>query len=177
MSLRRRILEMQWTMHREWFGVWEVRDYFTKLEQVAQAGAKVTYGYILMVFASAVLATGGLLLNSPAVVIGSMCVAPFLGPSRAVCIGGLFRNRRIFLGGLVKQLFGLLIMGIGMAYLITTVLHASVPGVEVTPEILLRSMPTSRDVVLTAMVAITAGAAASLALSADPRVVETPWCQ
>jgi len=111
------------------------------------------------------------------VVIGSMCVAPFLGPSRAVCIGGLFRNRTIFLGGLFKQLFGLLIMGVGMAYLITSVLRASVPGVGVTPEILLRAMPTSRDVILTAMVAITAGAAASLALSANPQVVDSPWGQ
>ncbi|TFG72591.1 MAG: DUF389 domain-containing protein [Anaerolineales bacterium] len=164
-------------MRREWFGVWEVRDYYTILEQRAMAGAKVTYGYILMVVAAAILATGGLLLNSPAVVIGSMCVAPFLGPSRAVCIGGLFRNRRIFLGGLFKQLFGLLIMGVGMAYLITTVLLAIVPGVGITPEILLRAMPTSRDVVLTAMVAITAGAAASLALSANPQVVDSPWGQ
>jgi uncharacterized hydrophobic protein (TIGR00271 family) len=168
---------MQWTLKREWFGVWEVQDYYTKLEQRARAGAEINFGYILMVVASAVLATGGLLLNSPAVVIGSMCVAPFLGPSRAVCIGGLFRNRKVFLGGLVKQLFGLLIVGAGMAYIITSLLHAGVPEVEITPEILLRAMPTTRDAVLSVLIALAAGAAASLALSADPRVVETPWGQ
>jgi uncharacterized hydrophobic protein (TIGR00271 family) len=177
MSLRRRWLEMQWTLKREWFGVWEVRDYYTKLEQRALAGAEITFGYVLMVLAAGVLATGGLLLNSPATVIGSMCVAPFLGPSRAVCIGGLFRNRRIFLGGLAKQLFGLLIMGAGLAYIITTVLSARVPGVGITPEILLRAMPTARDAVLSVLIAITAGAAAALALSSDPRVVDTPWGQ
>lgn len=177
MSLKRRILEMQWTINREWFSVWEVRDYYTSLEQRARAGARIDFGYILMVLASAILATGGLLLNSPAVVIGSMCVAPFLGPSRAVCIGGLFRNRKIFLGGLFKQLLGLLIIGAGTAYIVTSLLHLSVPEVNITPEILLRAMPTTRDVVLTALVAITAGAAASLTLSADPRIVETPWGQ
>ena len=177
MSLKRRIFEMQWTINREWFGVWEVRDYYTKLEQRGQAGAEFTYGYFLMVVSSAILATGGLLLNSPAVVIGSMCVAPFLGPSRAVCIGGIFRNKKVFLRGLVKQLFGLLFIGAGTAYLITAVLQATVPEVRVTPEILLRAMPTLRDVILTALIAITAGAAASLALSADPRVVDTPWGQ
>ena len=64
----------------------------------------MTYGYVLMVLASAAMATGGLLIDSAAIVIGSMCVAPFLGPSRAVCIGGLFRNRKIFLGGLTQTI-------------------------------------------------------------------------
>jgi uncharacterized hydrophobic protein (TIGR00271 family) len=169
--------EMRWTLRRKWFSVWDVRDYYTNLERRAEAGAEITFGYVLMVVVSALLATGGLLLNSPAIVIGSMCVAPFLGPSRAVCIGGLFRNRRVFLGGLVKQLLGLLIVGSGIAYAITTLLRASVPAVEITPEILLRAMPTMRDAVLSVLVAVSAGAGASLALSADPKVVETPWGQ
>ena len=78
------------------FGVWGIRDYYTRLEQIAADGAQMTLGYLLMVLASTAMATGGLLMNSSAVVIGSMCVAPFLGPSRAVCIGGLFRNRKTF---------------------------------------------------------------------------------
>ena len=177
MSFRDRLLRIRWTLKREWFGVWEVQDYYTMLEQRARAGAEITFGYILMTLASAALATGGLLLNSPAVVIGSMCVAPFLGPARAVCIGGLFRNRRVFLGGLVKQLFGLFIIGAGMAFFITALLRASVPEVGITPEILLRAMPTTRDMVLSVLIAVAAGAAASLALTANPRVVETPLGQ
>jgi len=169
--------EMSWTLKRKWFRVWEVRDYYTNLELRAEEGAQVTFGYVLMVVVSAFLATGGLLLNSPAIVIGSMCVAPFLGPSRAVCIGGLFRNRRIFLGGLFKQLFGLLIIGSGIAYAITALLMATVPGIDITPEILLRSMPTIKEVVLSIIVAISAGAGAALALTADPKVVDTPWGQ
>lgn len=177
MTLTDRLRAIRWTLGREWFGVWEVRDYYTTLEQRAKAGAEVTFGYVLMVVVSAIMTTGGLLLNSPAVVIGSMCVAPFLGPSRAVCIGGLFRNRRVFLGGLAKQLFGLLIVGAGIAYALTALLKVSVPGVEITPEVLLRAMPTARDAVLSVLIAVSAGAAASLALSADPRIVETPWGQ
>jgi uncharacterized hydrophobic protein (TIGR00271 family) len=177
MSAGNHLFELSWTLRRGWFGVWEVRDYYTHLEERAKAGAEITFGYVLMVLASAVLATGGLLINSPAVVIGSMCVAPFLGPARAVCIGGLFRNQRVFLGGLVKQLFGLLIVGAGLAYAITALLRTTVPGVEVTPEILLRAMPTTGDVVLSVLIAVAAGAAASLALAADPRIVQTPWGQ
>lgn len=169
--------EMSWTLKRKWFRVWEVRDYYTNLERRAEEGARISFGYVLMVVVSAFLATGGLLLNSPAIVIGSMCVAPFLGPSRAVCIGGLFRKRKIFLGGLFKQLFGLLIIGSGIAYALTALLLASVPGIEITPEVLLRSMPTLKDVVLSIIVAISAGAGAALSLSADPKVVDTPWGQ
>jgi uncharacterized hydrophobic protein (TIGR00271 family) len=169
--------EMRWTLRRKWFSVWDVRDYYTNLERRAEAGAEITFGYVLMVVASAFLATGGLLLNSPAIVIGSMCVAPFLGSSRAVCIGGLFRKKKVFLGGLAKQLFGLLIVGSGIAYAITSLLRASVPGVGITPEILLRAMPNMRVVVLSVLVAVSAGAGASLALTADPKVVETPWGQ
>lgn len=177
MSFKSRLLEIHWTLAQKWFGVWEVRNYYTTLENRAKAGAEITFGYVLMVLASAVLATGGLLLDSPAVVIGSMCVAPFLGPSRAVCIGWLFRNRRVFLRGLLKQLFGLLIVGAGLAYAITSMLCVSAPDVGLTAEILLRAMSTPKEVVLSIMIAIAAGAAASLALAADPRIVETPWGQ
>jgi uncharacterized membrane protein len=106
-----------------------------------------------------------------------MCVAPFLGPSRSVCIGALFGDRRIFLGGLVKQLVGLLLLGSVLAALLTALLRALVPDIGMTDEILLRAMPTPRHVVLSVLIAVAAGAAASLALSADPRIVETPWGQ
>lgn len=177
MSIRQRVLGLQWTLKQNWFSVWEVRDYYTTLEQMGQSGAQITFGYFLMVSASAALATGGLLLNSPAVVIGSMCVAPFLGPSRAVCIGGLFRNRRVFLGGLFKQLLGLLVFGAGLGFIITSSLLLSVPDVGITSEILLRSMPNELAFVLSLLIAITAGIAAALALTADPRIVQTSWGQ
>jgi uncharacterized hydrophobic protein (TIGR00271 family) len=174
---RDRLLGMRGISVQKWFGVWGVPDYYTALERLAKEGAEVTVGYILLVVTSAALATGGLLINSPAVVIGSMCVAPFLGPSRAVCLGGLFRNRRVFLRGLVLQLFGLLVVGAGIAYAVTALLRASALEVGITPEILLRAMPTMRHVVLSVSIAVVAGAAASLALSADPRVVVTPLHQ
>jgi uncharacterized hydrophobic protein (TIGR00271 family) len=175
MAFKDHLREIGWILRRDWSGVWGVRDYYTTLEQRAKAGAEITSGYVLLALVSAVLATGGLLLNSTAVVIGSMCVAPFLGSSRAVCIGGLFRNRKVLLGGLVKQLLGLLIIGPGMACAVTIMLRVSLPGIEITPEILLQAMPTARDAVLSVLIAVAAGVAASLTLSADPRVVQTPW--
>ncbi len=162
---------------QHWFGIWGVRNFYHKLEIQAQSGAENNFGYFFLIIAAGLLATGGLLANSAAVVIGSMCVAPFLGPSRAVCIGGLYLDRRIFWRGLVKQLVGLLVVGAGLAYLITIILRDLVPGVEITHEILLRAMPTSKDVVLTVLIAVAAGAGATLAFTADPHVVDHPWGQ
>jgi len=176
MPLRGFVHELGGLFKRKPFGgVWGIRDYYTRLEEIAADGAQMTLGYLLMVLASVAMATGGLLLNSSAVVIGSMCVAPFLGPSRAVCIGGLFRNRKTFFGGLIKQIFGLLFLGSGTAYLVTTLMIDYVGGVAVTHEILLRAMPSKLYVVLSVFIAISAGIAASLALSAEPRTIEAPW--
>lgn len=177
MGLKERVSGIHWRWAQRRFGIWGVRDYYTLLEQMAQEGAEVTFGYVLMILSAALLATAGLLLNSPAAIIGAMCVAPFLGPSRAVCIGGLFRNRKVFVGGLLKQIVGLLAVGTVTAYVITVLLRDTTPGLEITHEILLRAMPTTRDVVLTVLIAVGAGAAASLALTADPRIVAKPWGQ
>ena len=177
MSWRNWYAQVRWTLGREWFGVWEVVNYYTRLEERARIGAQITFGYFLLVLAAATIATGGLLINSPAVIIGSMCVAPFLGPSRAVCIGALFRDRRIFLGGLFKQLIGLLLVGSTCAYLITVILIAQGFDLPVTAEIAARSMPTTRDIVLSVLIATASGVAASLALVADPHIIETPWGQ
>jgi len=177
MTLKDRLSQARWTLRRGWFRIWEVENYFTRLEQLAKVGAEINLGYVLIALAAAVLATAGLLLDSAAVVIGAMCIAPFLGPSRAVCIGALFGDRRTFVGGLVKQLFGLFGVGASVGFLLTRLLAARVPGIGITTEILLRAMLTQREQVLGILIAVTAGAAASLAISADPSVVETPWGQ
>ena len=158
-------------------GVWGIANYHTTLERRAVAGGAITSGYLAMVVAATVMATAGLLLNSAAAVIGSMCVAPFMAPSRAVCIGALFRNRTVFFGGIIKQFVGLLVIGTCLAAIITAVLNHYLAGIAITPEIALRAMPTSRDVVLSTLIAVSAGAAASLALITEPSTIERPWGQ
>jgi uncharacterized hydrophobic protein (TIGR00271 family) len=175
MPLKELVHEVNGIFTRKGLGVWGIQDYYTRLEQIAADGAKMTLGYLMMVLASAAMATGGLLMNSSAVVIGSMCVAPFLGPSRAVCIGGLFRNRTTFFKGLIKQIFGLLILGSGTAYIVTVWMIGYAGELAVTHEILLRSMPSRLYAVLSVFIAISAGIAASLALSAEPRSTDAPW--
>ncbi|MBK7384933.1 MAG: DUF389 domain-containing protein [Flavobacteriales bacterium] len=158
-------------------GIWGIRNYYTTLEERAKAGAVISPGYIAMAMAAAGLATAGLLLNSPAAIIGSMCVAPFMAPSRAVCIGTIYREPGIVFRGLVKQIGGLLLIGSVIAYALTTFLQHYLGGYTITPEIALRAIPTSQDFALNLIIAISAGAAASLALTAEPRRVEAPWGQ
>jgi uncharacterized hydrophobic protein (TIGR00271 family) len=177
MKSRESVAGTHWRWAERRPGVWGVRDYYTLLEQMAREGAAFTPGYVMMILAAGLLATAGLLLDSPAVIIGAMCVAPFLSPSRSVCVGALYRNRKVFVGGLLKQVLGLLAVGTGAAYVITMLLRHSVPGIGITQEILLRAMPNEQDLVLTVIVAVGAGAAASLALTADPRIVAKPWGQ
>jgi len=50
---------VRWTVGRQWFGVWEVRNYYRVLEARATAGAEITSGFFLMALAAAVLASAG----------------------------------------------------------------------------------------------------------------------
>jgi len=158
-------------------GIWGIRNYYTTLEQRAIAGAVISPGYLAMTMAAAGLATAGLLLNSPAAIIGSMCVAPFMAPSRAVCIGTVYRDPSVVFRGLVKQVGGLLLIGSVIAYGLTSLLQRTLGGYTLTAEIALRAIPTSQDLALNLIIAICAGAAASLALTAEPHRVEAPWGQ
>ncbi len=155
--------------------VWGIRDFYSNLERRSKEGSEFSLGYFALVVAASLLVTGGLLANSVAVVIGSMCVAPFLGPSRAVCVGGVFKRWKTVGKGLLKQLFGLLIIGFAIAFLVTVAFLRLAPKIVVTPEIMARTLPTLKDVYLAMFIAISSGVAASLALVATPRIVSEPW--
>ncbi|MBN1263925.1 MAG: hypothetical protein JXA25_00425 [Anaerolineales bacterium] len=102
-EIGRYLKNTHWRAAARRFGVWGVSDYYTLLEQMAGEGAQLNSGYFLVILAAALLATAGLLLDNASIIIGAMCIAPFLAPSRAVCIGGLYRNSKVFRGGLFNR--------------------------------------------------------------------------
>jgi uncharacterized hydrophobic protein (TIGR00341 family) len=63
--------------------------------------------YYAMTLLSAVVATAGLLLDSPAVVVGSMVIAPQVGSAMAASVGAALGDRRLLLSGLRSQALGL----------------------------------------------------------------------
>ena len=93
-----------------------------------------TRAFLWLMFLSAVLATAGLLQGSPAVIVGSMVIAPIVGPALASSVGLLRGDRRMLLDGLSSQALGLGVAIIGAA-LLAALLRAFAfipPGLAVT---------------------------------------------
>jgi uncharacterized hydrophobic protein (TIGR00271 family) len=154
--------------------IWDVKNFYSSLERVSEEGSKFSLGYFTLVVVSSLLATGGLLANNVPVIIGAMCAAPFLGPSRAVCLGWAYKKWKTFVKGLIKQLFGLLAVGSTIAFLVTLAFLHLIPEITVTPETMARTIPTLKDVCLTMFIAISSGVAASFVLVARRKIVSEP---
>lgn len=65
--------------------------------------------YATMTVVSAVIATAGVLMDSAAVVVGSMVLAPLIGPSLAASVGTVLDNEGLAQTGVRLQLFGVII--------------------------------------------------------------------
>ena len=77
-------------------------------ELVARASemAPTVRPYVLMTALSAIVATAGLLLDSPAVVVGSMVIAPLIGPAMAASVGTVVDDPDLALRGVKLQALG-----------------------------------------------------------------------
>ncbi|MFO8114318.1 MAG: TIGR00341 family protein [Halorubrum sp.] len=62
--------------------------------------------YVLMTVISAVIATAGLLLDSPATVVGSMVIAPLIGPAMSAAVGTVVDDDDMFRRGAWMQVLG-----------------------------------------------------------------------
>ncbi|PSP54972.1 TIGR00341 family protein [Halobacteriales archaeon QS_1_67_19] len=126
--------------------------------------------YVAMSVISAVVATAGLLLDSPAVVVGSMVIAPLIGPAMGASIGTVLDDRALFREGVKYQILG------GVSAIVAATLFSLVvrhgllipPGTEVTtiPQISGRLSPDF----LSLVVALGAGAAGVLSLASGVSV-------
>ena len=83
-------------------------DRIAREELASQAAemAPETNNFLLLTVISAVVATAGLLLDSPAVVVGSMVIAPLLGPAMATSVGTVVADDDLFRRGVRLQLTG-----------------------------------------------------------------------
>jgi uncharacterized hydrophobic protein (TIGR00271 family) len=110
--------------------------------------------FVLLMAVSGLLASFGLLQNSPAVVIGAMLVAPLLGPLTAVSVGLVTARLR-----LSRRASLTVLAGAGIAVACGWILGLVVPLESPTAEMLSRARPTLLD----AGVAISAGAVGAYA--------------
>ena len=128
--------------------------------------APSTRTYIVMTVISAVIATAGLLLDSPAVVVGSMVIAPLIGPAMAAAVGTVIDDQDLFERGVKLQVWGMLIAVLSAAAFAALVRYAHLvsfapPEITAIPEVRERLAPDF----LSLAVALGAGVAGALSLA------------
>ncbi len=121
--------------------------------------------YVTMTVISAVVATAGLLLDSPAVVVGSMVIAPLIGPALAASVGTVTEDHDLFVQGVKYQALGVALAIASAAMFAWFVRTANLvpPGLDVLAigEVSKRLRPD----VLSLVIALAAGVAGVLSLA------------
>lgn len=123
------------------------------------------YWFVQMTFLSALVATVGLILDSAAVIIGAMIIAPLLGPALSSTVGTVLDDEELFWRGVLYQVAGV-VVAVGSAALFAWGLRAAwiaPPGLSVTntAQIAARLSPD----ILSLILALAAGAAGVLSLA------------
>jgi len=122
--------------------------------------------FVIMSIISAVIATAGLLLDSPAVVVGSMVIAPLIGPAMAASVGTVIVDHELFAEGVKFQVIGVVVSVLAAAVFawVTKTVQLIPPFTDVTaiPEVQKRLAPDF----LSLVVALGAGVAGALSLTA-----------
>ena len=100
-------------------------DHISRQELQAKASDLVsgTQTYVLMTVLSAVIATAGLLLDSPATVVGSMVIAPLIGPAMSAAVGTVVDDDELFRQGVRLQALGV-VLAIGSSAVFAAGLRA-----------------------------------------------------
>ncbi len=121
--------------------------------------------FVTMTVISAIVATAGLLLDSAAVVVGSMVIAPLIGPALGASVGSVLNDEELFHSSLRYQLAGVLVAILAAAAFAVVVRVTNVvpPGLDLTnvPEISERLAPD----LLSLAVALGAGVAGVVSIS------------
>ena len=137
-------------------------------ELVARAGemAPRIRPYVLMTAVSAIVATAGLLLDSPAVVVGSMVIAPLIGPAMAASVGTVVDDPDLALRGIKLQALGGVVAvgaaaGFALVIRTTNVVPLSANEVFAIGEVRERLAPG----VLSLVIALGAGVAGAVSLA------------
>jgi uncharacterized hydrophobic protein (TIGR00341 family) len=145
----------------------EDEDRIAREELVSAAAdlSPVLGTYVIMTIVSALIATAGLLLDSPAVVVGSMVIAPLVGPAMAASVGTVVHDDDLFRRGVRLQVLGL-VLSVGAAFAFAFAVryvHLVAPIADVTavPEVQERAAPDF----LSLVIALGAGVAGIISLT------------
>ena len=120
--------------------------------------------FVWMIFLSAVIATAGLLLDSPAIVVGSMVIAPMVGPVLTASVGGVTGDREMLVDSIKLQAIGLavaVVTALAFGYFLKA--FSFVPQLQITAlgQVSSRVAPS----LLTVAVGLAAGSASAFGLT------------
>lgn len=132
-------------------------------KELSISASLLDLNYWLQIFFSAGIATLGLALNSPAVIIGAMLISPLMGPILSAGLSLAAGDVILGIRSLVKLALSC-ILAIMFAVSLVSVLPF-----EITAEIAARTQPNTLDL----MVALFSGAVGSLAICKETKGVVT----
>jgi uncharacterized hydrophobic protein (TIGR00271 family) len=127
-----------------------------EVREAMSSGAQPGVNYFVLIVLSCIIATLGLLLNSGAVVIGAMLVAPLMSPILAFSLGLVVGDVR-----LIRLSIEAVFKGVALAVIIAVFIGVLSPFKELTGEIMARTQPTLLDLA----VALASGMAGAYALA------------
>jgi len=126
--------------------------------------------YLWMMTLSTIIATAGLLIGSPAVVVGSMVLAPIVSPMLTASVGAVRNDRQMVLDSLWMQAYGLAVAVAGSVLFSLLVKHAfTVPTTLDITRLELLTVRLSPGL-LSVAVGLAAGAAGSFSLATKGQV-------
>ena len=121
--------------------------------------------FLVMTVVSALVATAGLLLNDAAIIVGSMVIAPLIGPAMATSVGTVVDDREMFRRGIKLQTIGLIVAVVAATLFATfvRVTNLAPPGTEILSiqQVSIRTSPG----LLALVVALGAGVAGGVSLA------------
>ncbi len=129
---------------------------YADLYEMLQSGSRWNTDFVLMLSLAAAIATLGLLQSSPAVVIGSMLLAPWMTPMIGMGLALNQGNPR-----LAYACFRSIGRGFLTALVISMFIGYITPGSDLTPEVIARTAPNILDL----LIAFFSGIAAAYALA------------
>jgi uncharacterized hydrophobic protein (TIGR00271 family) len=129
-----------------------------ELRETMRDSARPGVNFFVLIILSSIIATLGLLLNSAAVVIGGMLVAPLMSPILGFSLGMVLGDIR-----LVRLSIESMFKGVALALVLAVFIGIVSPFKELTEEILIRTQPTLIDLA----VALASGIAGAYAVSRE----------
>lgn len=128
-------------------------------------GARPSRDFFVLIALSTAIASLGLLVNSPAVVIGAMLVAPLMSPIAGTGLAMVLGDSRF-----LRLAVGAVMRGVGMALVVSLLAGLLWIGQPLTAEVLSRTQPTLLDL----GVAVFSGMAVAYALGRSDAAAALP---